>query len=33
LLHLPKLWKSKDVRMDIFDVVALAVAFRMKNGD
>jgi hypothetical protein len=26
-----KLWKSEDGRMDIFDAVALAVAFRLKK--
>jgi hypothetical protein len=26
-----KLWKSEDSRMDIFDAVGLAVAFRMKK--
>jgi hypothetical protein len=33
-LRLPpkrKAWKSEDARMDIFDAVALAVAFRMKK--
>jgi Holliday junction resolvasome RuvABC endonuclease subunit len=28
-----KTWKSEDSRMDIFDAVALVVAFRMKKGN